>query len=396
MGRWAEVYFTNPPDKRAEAVAELLRELERNPQPTTSPAKSPAKINDALANFHAPHQVEEESQSHSFPESELPAEGICPSCGHRSSYPQKFCGMCGMPLGVEEAAEEASHVSGHEEWQEEEPREPASHFENHSNDGHSNDRMNDRFHDRAREFEPAERQPYAAFPSLSPARETPANFSALSDYEAQSMSRSKGIYIGLAVVLILVAIGVVRWRTSGDPTKNPSSTLSSVSHPIPDSPPPLTPEPSQPAPTPTNPSASAAATEAPEATSKPESSKTANAETARPKPRPSPNAAAALSNAAATSVQSSSSGAEELATAQKYLNPSPGAQRDTGQAALWLWKAVAKQNVPATMLLSDLYLRGDGVAKSCDQAHVLLDAAARKGNAAAGERLRHLQAFGCQ
>ena len=28
MGRWAEVYFTNPPEKREEAVTELLRELE--------------------------------------------------------------------------------------------------------------------------------------------------------------------------------------------------------------------------------------------------------------------------------------------------------------------------------------------------------------------------------
>ena len=27
MGRWAEVYFTNPPEKRREAVQQLLREL---------------------------------------------------------------------------------------------------------------------------------------------------------------------------------------------------------------------------------------------------------------------------------------------------------------------------------------------------------------------------------
>ena len=59
-------------------------------------------------------------------------------------------------------------------------------------------------------------------------------------------------------------------------------------------------------------------------------------------------------------------------------------------------KAVAKQNLTATLLLSDLYLRGDGVTKSCDQAHLLLDAAARKGASAAGERLRNLQAFGCR
>src|SRR5260370_4361689 len=30
MGRWAEVYFTTPPEKRREAVEELLRELAAN------------------------------------------------------------------------------------------------------------------------------------------------------------------------------------------------------------------------------------------------------------------------------------------------------------------------------------------------------------------------------
>ena len=29
MGRWAEVYFTNPPEKREQAISDLLRELER-------------------------------------------------------------------------------------------------------------------------------------------------------------------------------------------------------------------------------------------------------------------------------------------------------------------------------------------------------------------------------
>ena len=29
LGRWAQVYFTNPPEKREQAVVELLRELEK-------------------------------------------------------------------------------------------------------------------------------------------------------------------------------------------------------------------------------------------------------------------------------------------------------------------------------------------------------------------------------
>jgi TPR repeat protein len=90
------------------------------------------------------------------------------------------------------------------------------------------------------------------------------------------------------------------------------------------------------------------------------------------------------------------SGAEDLATAEYYLSGTPGRTRDSREAALWLWKAVGKGNPAATLILSDLYLRGDGVTKSCDQSRLLLDAAARKGARAAGERLRNLQAFGCQ
>jgi TPR repeat protein len=86
-------------------------------------------------------------------------------------------------------------------------------------------------------------------------------------------------------------------------------------------------------------------------------------------------------------------GAEELDTAEKYLKSGPGGAQ---QAIGWLWKAVAKQNAAATMVLSDLYLRGEGISKNCEQARLLLDAAARKGESAAAERLRNLQSYGCQ
>jgi hypothetical protein len=89
-------------------------------------------------------------------------------------------------------------------------------------------------------------------------------------------------------------------------------------------------------------------------------------------------------------------GSEELTTAKNYLNGVPSGVRDSNQAAQWLWKAVGKKNIEASLLLSDLYLRGDGVAQNCDQARLLLDAAARKHSASAAERLRNLQAFGCQ
>lgn len=89
-------------------------------------------------------------------------------------------------------------------------------------------------------------------------------------------------------------------------------------------------------------------------------------------------------------------GSQELAEAQSYLNGTRGATRNSQEAAQLLWKAVAKGSTSATLTLSDLYLRGDGVPKSCDQARLLLDVAAKKGAKGAGERLRNLQAFGCR
>lgn len=91
-----------------------------------------------------------------------------------------------------------------------------------------------------------------------------------------------------------------------------------------------------------------------------------------------------------------SPGSAELTMAQNYLKGTNGQERDSAEAATWLWKSVAKRNAEATLLLADLYLKGDGVAKNCDQARVLLDAAAQKGKTGAADRLRHLQAFGCE
>jgi TPR repeat protein len=94
-------------------------------------------------------------------------------------------------------------------------------------------------------------------------------------------------------------------------------------------------------------------------------------------------------------IDAEQSGVDEFVTAERYLKGTLGTTPDSRTAAQWFWKAVGDGNLAATMALSDLYLRGDGVSKSCDQARLLLDAAARKGAPAAAERLRHLQAFGC-
>jgi hypothetical protein len=55
---------------------------------------------------------------------------------------------------------------------------------------------------------------------------------------------------------------------------------------------------------------------------------------------------------------------------------------------------VAKGNPEAPVKLANLYIKGDGVAQSCDQATVLLRSAAADGNAAARSRLGSLYASG--
>jgi TPR repeat protein len=93
--------------------------------------------------------------------------------------------------------------------------------------------------------------------------------------------------------------------------------------------------------------------------------------------------------------EESEGGAPDLRLAQRYLGGSMGA-RNPSEAATLLWKAVRKQNTTAAVLLSDLYARGDGVPRSCDQARVLLLAAAKRGSPQAAEQLRRLETHGCQ
>ena len=63
---------------------------------------------------------------------------------------------------------------------------------------------------------------------------------------------------------------------------------------------------------------------------------------------------------------------------------------DAQLRAAWLWKAVRAGNPQATIELAKMYEAGDGVAQSCDQARVLLQAAVAKGNAQAKFELQQL------
>jgi hypothetical protein len=69
--------------------------------------------------------------------------------------------------------------------------------------------------------------------------------------------------------------------------------------------------------------------------------------------------------------------------------------QDPAEEVRALWSAVGQGNTAAEVTLAKLYLIGGGVAKNCDQARVLLRAAAKKGNPEAISKLSQITRQGC-
>jgi TPR repeat protein len=88
-------------------------------------------------------------------------------------------------------------------------------------------------------------------------------------------------------------------------------------------------------------------------------------------------------------------GDADLALAQSYLSGNTG-PAGSAAAASFLWAAVEKGNVTAEITLADLYARGDGVTKSCEQARVLLRAASGKGSSEASQNLSQIIRRDCR
>jgi hypothetical protein len=74
---------------------------------------------------------------------------------------------------------------------------------------------------------------------------------------------------------------------------------------------------------------------------------------------------------------------------------SPARSSEVPAAIQLLWSAVEKGNTGAEIDLAELFRTGRGVVENCDQARILLSAAARKGSAEARKRLEALQREGC-
>jgi len=366
LGRWAQVYFTSPPEKREEAVEELLRELQgnasfpREEEAATLPAENPR------AQITSPETIRiVEAVS-------APPSLQCAECGHPYTFPQRFCGMCGATLEGERAA--ATETV------------PRPHL--------------------TRPVDPL--FIHADMPSLSPVNESvnqpDDDYSEIRWLREKSLSDSGSSWrrarYAPAVIAVL-AIGILFYAQSR-PQKAPGQQASKPSPTAPErTKPPMTapaPQVAESAPTETS-AASSAPVREPAASVPAQNQTSVSTPSAAPaakenRMQPAGNSAPSEIATQPAGALNPANGAAELAMAEDFLNGKTH-PRNSEVAAKYLWRAVGKENPTAILLLSDMYQAGDGVPKSCDQARLLLSAAARKGVPQAATKLGDLLRSGC-
>lgn len=380
MGRWAEVYFTSPPEKREQAVLDLLRELESKGTAAAdpfggAPSWPPKPASPPVFASSAPKNADTDSIA-----------ARCRTCGREMPVSQKYCGMCGA-----KQVQEFDTLPVRDLFADEQPREETPQYERDSHE-YSEPVFGSNGHD---VYEP--RSTRNEFSLLQLGREGDYSEHRNDNHHDDEIfsydppSHPYRAYVGIVLAIVIVALGYMAWRSA--------QTTSQTAHVQSQAPPEVATQPPAAAPEPTTPAKTQRADTPDDRTQSPAKQP---AEPAHPKASAKvtekapdegqPNASADEKSALAG--PSAENGGQELAMAQRYLS-GQGGQRNSAEGAKWLWKSMAKHNSTAMLLLADLYLKGDGVSKNCEQAHVLLDSAARGGIKQAGERLRHLQAFGC-
>ena len=380
LGRWAEVYFTAPPEKREEAVFELIRELEAEKAGGERRAGEPQSNPRLPVAFPTPEVVAAHDR--------LLAH--CQACGHDNPPSHQFCGMCGAKLERNLSPAELNDAGLRPQRDVENGQfAPVHAGSNGSGSAPKSDAAEpvQAFEQRAVNEAAPSANDFSLFRSISEGNFTEDE---LDETDEQSPLRQYRVYIGAALAIILLAVGYMAWRSSqtsqssGHGSTPPPAAAKEATTPA-TSPAPKVDEPER-----TASPLKAADASAPKGVDVSGNKSGPNVESSVKTPATEPTASNPPGPAA------TGNGNEELAIAQRYLSGGNGLSRNSAEAAQWLWKAVAKHNSEATLILADLYLKGDGVSKNCDQARVLLDSAARKGISRAGERLRNLQAFGCQ
>ena len=230
MGRWAEVYFTSPPEKREQAVLELLRKLQ---------AENPAREDDMVT---SPSSVQERPPEPGVaPASQIIAEVQqklvrCQACGQENPASHRFCGMCGKPVG-EQGTAAGPHIA-----------------DLHIADPHVEDMpIEDLPQD---ELAPAvQSNESQSVPSEDAVYEPALSTNELSLFQAgrrddrtagisdsAPTSGSYRVYVGIALAIVIFALAYIAWRSA--------QATSQSSHVSPQAPPAVTTQPAAPAPTP--------------------------------------------------------------------------------------------------------------------------------------------------
>lgn len=378
LDRWARVYVAAPPEFRSRAIKDLVHDLQ-----VENASRVPPR---------------EESFAPSFRSVEI----ACPQCGKIKEPEQKFCGFCGaeFPLRSQRPVPDADLAGAATV-------------------------------DPGPSLKPVQSVPYASR-ELDSLREL--SFSTIYGAEESHHNGAKYAFVVLVILVCLGTLAFMQWKTqiraAWQHVVAPAATSSSAqtnSAPA-ASPAPSTPEPASAASNQAGPENSSASSQPAASAVQPSAAQPANAQPqesaaadangtspatgsnqASDEPVPAsklashtparrpliPAAKLEPVKAPASPAPPLDDGSEELSVAQRYLGGASGA-RDPAMAATWLWKAVSKQNPTALVLLSDLYAHGEGVSRNCDQARLLLVAAAKKGAPDAGLKLRNFENRGCQ
>lgn len=345
LGRWAQVYYTNPPEKREQAVAELLRELESQAS-EIKPHAGAGKPGEGAAR----HQV------------------VCPQCQRKNDFQQDFCSFCGSRLHPNRAAVN--------------PASPVAPAANQAS-ARTAPGVSEKIVSEKIVAQPAVAENVAATSSLAhgvepatqrSAAQTPAS----ADQPADPARRRWVKLVAGALVILLVGVAYLYWKPARHAPAQLATQKASTA----------------------NPQTSGLSAKPAQAASGPGPAESGSTELGSTEQRPGSDSPGQTINSSghaprvSTATPGTEDAAQDLLLAQRYL-ANVGAPGNSAEAAKWLWKAVGKHNTRAALLLADLYLKGEGVARSCDQARLLLQAAVARGDTAAGEKLRSLESDGC-
>lgn len=293
LGRWAQVYFTHPPEEREQAVAELLRELEA-----------------------ALHEIQPHMGSPSAQDQTSRHEIVCPACSYANPLPATRCESCSAELKTVTARRysAATQLVAREMAA---PASPSMESVAHS------DATLQRLREQA--LAASDQPPGKAFPMWN-------------------------LAVVAGIVLLLAGLSYVRRGAPNRPAAGSALQSSAANQ--------------------ANPAHSGTVAGTALA---PDISETRD-----------------VNGNSSQTTSGVDDAAQDLQLAQRLL-AGTRAPRDPAEAANHLWKAVAKHNSRAAILLADLYTRGDGVPQSCDQARLLLKATAERGNAEAKGKLDDLE-----